>query len=120
MENNQDEAMNIRSIIFTCAIASFLAACAMRRSEPVKQKMFQPANSQVANGEKVFMAKCQKCHPGGEAGLGIALNPVPAPRFLKRFQIRHGLGVMPVFKKDEISRQQLYEITSYMSAWKHY
>ena len=120
MENNQNKAMNMKTLIVTCLLSGLISGCAMRRSEPVKQKLFQPASSQIANGEKIFMAKCQKCHPGGEAGLGIALNPVPAPRFLKRFQIRHGLGVMPAFKKDEISRQQLYDITSYMSAWKHY
>lgn len=91
----------------------------MRRSEPVKRKIFEPASSQVASGEKIFMAKCQKCHPGGEAGLGIGLNPVPAPKFLKKFQIRHGLGVMPSFKENEISPQQLKDLLSYMSAWKH-
>lgn len=112
--------MNIKTLIIACAIACLAIGCTPRRSEPVRQKLFHPSSSQVANGERVFMAKCQKCHPGGEAGLGIALNPVPAPRFLKRFQIRHGLGVMPAFKKDEISRQELYDITTYMSAWKHY
>ena len=112
--------MKITAIILTCTLTLVLAACAVRRSEPVKQKLFKPATSEIANGEKIFMAKCQKCHPGGEAGLGIALNPVPAPRFLKRFQMRHGLGVMPAFKKDEISRQELYDITSYMAAWKRY
>lgn len=112
--------MNIKAILLMCTITAAVGGCAGRHSEPVKQKLFQPATSEIANGEKIFMAKCQKCHPGGEAGLGIALNPVPAPRFLKRFQIRHGLGVMPAFKKDEISRKELYDITSYMAAWKHY
>ncbi|MCE6991419.1 cytochrome c [Dyadobacter sp. CY323] len=112
--------MNRKTLLITFVLAGFLTACAMRRSEPAKQKMFEPATSQIANGEKIFMAKCQKCHPGGEAGLGIGLNPVPAPKFLKRFQIRHGLGVMPAFKKEEITRQELHDITSYMSAWKHY
>lgn len=112
--------MKVKTILLACALSGFLNTCAVRRSEPVRQKLFRPATSRIANGEKIFMTKCQKCHPGGEAGLGIALNPVPAPRFLKRFQIRHGLGVMPAFKKDEITREQLHDITGYLSAWKHY
>lgn len=98
----------------------FLLSCALRKSEPVKQKFFMPENSEVAHGEQVYMIYCQKCHPAGEAGLGPAINANPAPQFLKRFQVRHGLGVMPSFKKDEISKSDLYAISKYMKAWKHY
>ena len=83
------------------------------------QDQFIPANNEIAEGEKVFMLHCQKCHPGGEGGLGPAINPVPAPGFIKQFQIRHGLGVMPSFKKDEISKQDLRNIRKYMHAWKN-
>jgi hypothetical protein len=38
---------------------------------------------------------CYKCHPGGEAGLGPSTNAVMAPNFIRKFQVRHGLGVMP-------------------------
>ncbi len=48
----------------------------------------------------------KKCHPGGEAGLGPALNWNPAPGFIKKFQVRHGLGVMPSFKSNEISKAE--------------
>ena len=82
--------------------------------------MFNPSNAEITNGEKVFMANCQKCHPGGEAGLGPALNSNPAPQFVKRFQMRHGLGVMPAFSKKEISKGDLRDISSYLKDWKRY
>lgn len=62
----------------------------------------------------------QKCHPAGEAGLGPAINSNPAPQFLKRFQVRHGLGVMPSFTKNEISTDDLRDISEYLKAWKRY
>lgn len=92
----------------------------MRKSEPVKEKTFAPAHAQVQRGEAVYMAYCHKCHPAGEAGLGPAINSNPAPQFVKRFQMRHGLGVMPPFKRDEISRADLHAVSKYLRAWKHY
>lgn len=98
----------------------FWASCALRKSEPVKGKAFTPDSEEVARGEQVYMVHCQKCHPAGEAGLGPALNSNPAPQFLKRFQVRHGLGVMPGFSKNEISKRDLGAVSKYMKAWKHY
>ncbi|HYE53421.1 MAG TPA: cytochrome c, partial [Chitinophagaceae bacterium] len=77
---------------------SVISACASRRAEPIKGKQFVPRNARIANGERMYMVHCQKCHPGGEAGLGPAINSNPAPQFVKRFQMRHGLGTMPSFK----------------------
>jgi mono/diheme cytochrome c family protein len=34
--------------------------------------------------------------------------------------VRHGLGVMPSFKKDEISSADLRDISKYIRAWKSY
>src|SRR5688500_17929009 len=82
---------------------AWMFSCSSRRSEPVKQKMFVAQNASEKNGEEKFMLHCQKCHPAGEAGLGPAINSNPAPQFIKRFQMRHGLGAMPSFKEDEIS-----------------
>jgi len=101
-------------------LVTFISGCAIRRSEPVMNQAFVPANKHIANGEDVFMKYCQKCHPGGEGGLGPAINPIPAPAFIKKFQVRHGLGVMPSFKKDEISKYDLQDIVKYLHAWKHY
>jgi mono/diheme cytochrome c family protein len=96
-----------------------LNACTVRKAEPLLQKEFVPANERIANGERIYMAHCQKCHPGGEGGLGPAINSNPAPQLIKRFQMRHGLGVMPSFKKNEISKKDLHEISKYLRAWKH-
>ncbi|HYH56249.1 MAG TPA: cytochrome c, partial [Anseongella sp.] len=90
------------------------------RSEPLKGELFIPADENIAKGEKIYMLYCQKCHPAGEAGLGPAINSNPAPRFVKRFQVRHGLGVMPAFKKGEISKSDLRAISRYLQAWKSY
>jgi mono/diheme cytochrome c family protein len=66
------------------------------------------------------MANCQKCHPSGESGLGPSLNSSPAPSFLKRYQMRHGLGVMPSFSKKELSKNDLHDISRFLHAWKSY
>jgi mono/diheme cytochrome c family protein len=95
-------------------------SCAVRHSEPLEQQLFAPKDERVANGERVYMAQCQKCHPGGEGGLGPAINSNPAPQLIKRFQMRHGLGVMPSFKKDEITKKDLHDVSKYLKAWKHY
>jgi mono/diheme cytochrome c family protein len=107
--------------IIVCALLmTTCASCGSRKSEPLKQKTFASKDAQVINGEKVFMVHCQKCHPGGEAGLGPALNSNPAPQFVKRFQMRHGLGVMPSFTTDEIPKKDLHDISKYLGAWKKY
>ena len=81
-------------------------------------KEFIATNDRIANGEQIFMANCQKCHPGGEGGLGPSINANPAPAFMKRFQTRHGLGTMPSFTRTEISKKDLHDITAYLKAWK--
>jgi mono/diheme cytochrome c family protein len=86
----------------------------------MKGKVFTAKNESIARGEKLFMQHCDKCHPGGEAGIGPAVNSNPAPQFVKRFQMRHGLGVMPSFKQEEISREDLKRISQYLKAWKKY
>ncbi|PRY10674.1 cbb3-type cytochrome c oxidase subunit III [Pontibacter ummariensis] len=80
--------------------------------------MFSPINLEnpaVAKGEKIFMAYCQKCHPGGTAGLAPAINNKPVPGFLIRFQIRNGLGMMPAFKEEVISDEELDYLMAYIN-----
>lgn len=110
-------------LLLMAAMASlsvFIVSCVARKSEPVKQRQFIAESDRVVNGEMVFMAHCQKCHPGGEGGLGPAINSNPAPQFIKRFQMRHGLGVMPSFKRDEISKKDLHDVSKFLKAWKGY
>ena len=106
-------------IMLTTASLSILS-CKIRRSEPISGSEFTAETTEITNGEIVYMAKCQRCHPAGEGGLGPAINSNPAPSFLKRFQVRHGLGTMPSFKRDEISKKDLHDITNYLKAWKRH
>lgn len=102
----------IVAIIFTLA-----EACSSRRSEPLRGSL-ELSNDRVKNGHVLYMEHCQKCHPQGEGGLAPAINSNLAPGFIKRFQMRHGLGVMPSFKDDEISDEQLKDISKYLKALK--
>lgn len=125
MENNKKVIMkNIIIVSLLITIVTFVSilysSCSVRRAEAITQREFIPGNERVINGEKVFMAYCQKCHPGGEGGLGPSVNGNIAPQFIKRFQMRHGIGVMPSFKKDEISKKDLRDISKYLRAWKSY
>jgi len=104
----------MRTIIFLCAILCM--ACTARRM-PAKSDD-RTSSAQLEHGRSKYMQYCQKCHPMGETGLGPALNNNPAPGFIKRFQVRHGLGAMPAFKQDVISRNDLNGIMRYLKSMK--
>jgi len=105
----------IFSILFVSIV--LFVSCSVRRSEPITGPM-NLNDTAVKNGQVQYMTYCQKCHPIGEGGLGPALNINPAPKFAKRFQVRHGLGVMPSFSKEEITNEDLKDILAYVSALK--
>lgn len=111
-------AIPVLSILAVACLV--IMGCSSRNTEPIKGKAFDAKNANVVNGEKVFMMHCHKCHPHGEAGLGPAITSNPAPQFIKRFQVRHGLGVMPSFTDSEISDKDLKDISSYLRALKSY
>ena len=69
---------------------------------------------EAETGERVFMARCHECHPGGAAGLGPALNNKPLPALLIRLQTRHGLGAMPEFDEATISESELDALVAYL------
>lgn len=106
-------------VVAYCAFTLLLSisGCAGRRSEPLRGPLAldDPA---VREGQIVYMAHCQKCHPVGESGLGPAINSNLAPKFIKKFQVRHGLGMMPAFSEEDISDQDLQNIVQYMAALK--
>lgn len=98
---------------YIVAISLFIIAgsCATRKSEPLTGAVVDRSDTRVANGQEKYNRYCQKCHPAGEAGLGPAVNG--KPNFLKKFQAKHGLGVMPAFK-DIISKQDIKDIGLYL------
>jgi mono/diheme cytochrome c family protein len=92
-----------------------LSACSGRRSEPLRGAL-DVSNTQVAHGQQVFMHRCEKCHPGGDAGLGPSLNNKPLPGFMVAFQTRHGMGAMPAFTDEEVPRPDLDAVVAYLKA----
>jgi len=95
-------------------LAAFVSACgAARRSEPLKGAV-AINDPRVAHGRLVFMGACHRCHPGGEAGLGPALNDKPLPEFLIKTQIRAGLGAMPAFGPERLSDADVDAVIRYM------
>lgn len=97
------------------AVSAALAACSARRGEPFKEAL-DVSDPRVARGETVYMSKCNKCHPGGDAGLGPALNNKPMPGFVIHYQTRNGAGAMPAFDEEEIPDGDLADLTSYLKA----
>jgi len=112
---------NLLYFFILIAGAMLLQFCsASRKSEPIVGRSFVVSTEKVKHGQELFMTNCNKCHPGGEAGLAPAINWNPAPAFIKKFQVRHGLGVMPSFKADEISKSDLNDIVAYLKARKKF
>ncbi|MBL7931704.1 MAG: cytochrome c [Bacteroidia bacterium] len=61
-------------------------------------------------GMKLFMTHCNRCHPAGQKGKGPSLVDKKLPDFLIHFQIRNGLGDMPAFKEEDISKADVKRI----------
>jgi mono/diheme cytochrome c family protein len=95
-----------------------LAACGTaRRGEPLAGQLENTAaGPEVEHGKLVFFRYCHKCHPGGEAGLGPAINDKPLPSFLVRFQVRNGLGAMPSFDDARLPDPELDALLEYVAA----
>jgi mono/diheme cytochrome c family protein len=100
----------------TLAGSLWLVGCgSARRGEPLvgPLPMTSPA---IERGRQVFMAHCHQCHPGGEAGLGPAINDKPLPGFMISLQVRRGLGAMPAFSPQELSPDELNALIAYLQA----
>jgi mono/diheme cytochrome c family protein len=87
----------------------------VRRGEPIVGPL-NSSDPEVQKGRLVFQEHCSKCHPGGEGGLGPALNDKLAPRSLMKTQVRLGLGAMPSFHKQAIPPDDLDALTKYIVA----
>lgn len=71
----EDHARRVGAALLLAAAAAATAACSgsARRGEPLAGALVETEAAQ-SRGRLVFMQSCYKCHPGGEAGLGPALN----------------------------------------------
>lgn len=103
------------TVALTLTILLLISSCSVRRSEPIRGPLSLD-DPDAQKGQVTFMAHCHRCHPIGESGLGPAINSIPAPDFLKRYQVRHGLGAMPSFSEEEISDEELDNIITYLGA----
>lgn len=106
---------NIRLLLVAAPALIVAIGCGTaRRSEPILGRV--AAVPEHREGRQLFIDHCHRCHPGGDAGLGPAINNKPLPRTLIRFQVRHGLGVMPDFGEDHIRDAELEAIADYLVA----
>jgi mono/diheme cytochrome c family protein len=90
-----------------------LTACTHRIAPPGESEM-NNLSEEVIIGRQVFMDKCQRCHPNGMGGLGPSIVDKPLPGFLVRFQVRNGLGTMPSFDKEHLSKEDLDKLITYI------
>lgn len=102
----------MRKYLFISCITVFIFSCAVRKTEPISGKVVDTTKPRIKNGESLYLTYCYQCHPSGETGLGPSVTTVPG--FLTRFQARHGMGVMPAFDKDLLSKQDLKDIALYL------
>lgn len=102
----------MKQLLVLLAIAG-LAACSARKGVPYTEPLARNT-AEVQQGEVLFNQYCSPCHPSGTAGLGPALNNKFLPGFAIRYQIRHGLGAMPAFTKDELSNKETKQIAAYL------
>jgi mono/diheme cytochrome c family protein len=100
--------------LIACAV--LLSACGSARRDEPTQGPIQIADKQIALGQRTFASYCYQCHPSGDEGLGPAINNKPLPGWLMKFQIRHGLGWMPAFSKQQISDEEADAVVAYLKA----
>ena len=83
-----------------------------RRGEAIGRPVIVSQVNQL-RGQIVYNRECHHCHQGGEGGLGPALLRL-APGPILRTQIRLGIGTMPGFSHDEISKEELDDLIAYL------
>jgi (+)-pinoresinol hydroxylase len=106
--------------------ASFAAVCALLAAAPV---LAQEPAVQQAQGRAVYVKWCAPCHdpgvthPGTHAltvkyqGVksGVLLEWTDLPPAMVKVLVRHGISVMPQFRKTEISDADLDALAAFLS-----
>jgi mono/diheme cytochrome c family protein len=111
--------MLARSVLVLASCCAMAACGTARRSEPLTGPLALN-DPQLQHGKVLYDRYCYHCHMSGEGGLAPTINDKPLPRFLMRFQVRHGLGAMPAFSPDVIKDDELDEIVDYLVALRHH
>ena len=107
------------NLVLSVVVLILTACSSARRGEPISGPL-NLDSKQLTEGQAAFNAHCDQCHPGGEAGLGPALNNKPLPPFLMKIQVRRGLGAMPGFSEEHISDRELDNLIAYIKALRHH
>ena len=105
--------MRVASIVVVLAAALAGGCGKEKRGEPTGPRVTADTPHEQ-RGEWVFHRLCYQCHPGGEAGLGPAINDKPLPETAIKTQIRQGVGAMPSFPEEMISDQDVDAIVEYL------
>jgi mono/diheme cytochrome c family protein len=92
-----------------------VAGCGEKRRGELVGRPIIADTPQEKRGERLFYRYCSYCHPGGEAGVGPALNDKPLPESLVRAQVRRGLGAMPAFEAITLSDEQVADVAAFVS-----
>ena len=96
-------------------VTLLISGCTPRRGILV-ERVPELNTASEQQGQEVFMNHCNFCHPGGGAGLGLAINNKPLPAAMIAFQVRNGIGAMPAFSKTKISDEELSALIDYLVA----
>lgn len=108
-------AMAVSLLLVVVLIVVVLPACSSSKNSPNLGAM-EITDESVQRGQLVFDANCHSCHMKGQGGMAPAFNNKPLPKFLIKFQVRHGLGVMPAFSEEQISDRELEDLANYVAA----
>jgi mono/diheme cytochrome c family protein len=101
-------------ILVVAWAAVAIAGCGRtHRGEPQGPEV-EPDTVAETTGARLFGRFCYQCHPGGEAGVGPALNDKPLPEIAIRTQIREGVGAMPAFDGDLLRDEEVAAIAKYV------
>lgn len=114
MENNKKviEFLLKGSLIAVIMVIAVMS-CSVRKGVPTSEPVVLKTE-ELKNGQALFNSHCNTCHPGGASGVGPAINNKPLPKFLIRFQVRHGLGVMPDFEEEILTDKEVRNIAQYL------
>ena len=91
-----------------------MIGCSAPGAQQTTLKPVQLSTEEERHGQVLFAKYCHSCHPDGAAGLGPSITAMPAPNFLKRTQVRAGMGEMPAFHDDKISDEELDAIIAFL------
>jgi mono/diheme cytochrome c family protein len=102
--------MKAIGLVVVAGVACFVVSCGSAlRDEPSTAPV-----QASAVGQRVFAEHCYQCHPGGAGGLAPAINNKPLPVWLMKTQVRVGLGAMPGFSEEKISKEELEGLMVYL------